>query len=141
MSDYKQLIEHSHIKTQECHDEPSSRLAFLADHIFQFTTYDDEMSEFFARKAIEVCAAINDRTTFDYISDAENYRWYITMCNMPFFADNVEWGTSVRGAFWRNIVELECWQLWEGDEQMGLTLFLGDQWTQFIGAIVEFAAE
>lgn len=56
------------------------------------------MSVLFARKAVEVCAAINDRQTFDYINDPNDYLWYLLMCNMPFFAERLECGISIRGA-------------------------------------------
>ena len=142
--DYKELLEHSHkvaAETFEC--APESRLEYLGDHIFDFTTYDGEMSVLFARKAVEVCAAINDGKTFDFIKDADNYTWFLVMCNMPFFAERLEWGTSIRGAWWAGRpgkLEFYSYGLWMGDEQLTDTLqFSADEWKRFIAAVIEFA--
>ena len=78
---------------------PISRLAYLSEYIFKFTTYETTYSELFAKKALEVCAAINDRKTFDYINNPEGHLWFLLMCNMPFFRSKLDWGTSIRAAF------------------------------------------
>lgn len=107
-----------------------SRLEYLSDEIFNFTTYDSEMAELLASKAIEVCKAITENKTFEYITDKENYKWYLLMCNMPFFAERIELGTSVRGAWWNASTFL-----FDGDE----IKFSVEEWAKFINAIVEFA--
>lgn len=143
--DYKELLEHSYkvsAETFEC--APESRLEYLGDHIFDFTTYDGEMSVMFARKAVEVCAAINNSTTFDYIEEPNDYCWFLLMCNTPFFAERLEWGTSIRGAWWAGQrgreIEFDSCGLWVGDEQLTETLkFSADEWKQFIAAMIEFA--
>jgi len=67
---YKQMLEHSYrIIPEMMGCPPESRLEYLGDYIFDFTTYDGEMSALFARKAVEVCAAINDRKTFDCVNN------------------------------------------------------------------------
>lgn len=142
--DYKELLEHSFaIVNSEYPSE--SRLEYLADNIFDFTTYDSGMSELFAAKAVEVCAAINDGKTFDYIEGAENYRWYLLMCNMPFFADKLEWGSSIRGAWWGaspgKQIELQSCGIWIGSEQWADPMMFGhEEWEKFIAAVIEFAA-
>ncbi len=144
--DYKELLEHSYkvaAETFEC--APESRLEYLGDHIFDFTTYDGEMSVLFARKAVEVCAAINNKLTFDYIEEPEDYRWFLLMCNMPFFYPRLEWGTSIRGAWWGAMpgkqIEFQSCGLWIGDEQLHQTInFSREEWEGFIAAVVEFAA-
>jgi hypothetical protein len=120
-----------------------SALEFLSEHIFDFTTYDSAMSELFACKALEVASAISDRTTFEYIKDGERHQWFLIMCNMPFFYPKLEWGTSIRGAWWdsRNPVEISSCGLWIGDEQV-LTLTLNaEEWNDFIKAMIEFAED
>lgn len=77
-----------------------SRLDYLGDTLFEFITYEDEYSELFATKALEVWDAISSKTTFDFIDDPENRKWFLLMCNMPFFAKRINWGSSVRAAFW-----------------------------------------
>lgn len=144
--DYKQLLEHSYTMTAETVEcRPETRLEYLGDHIFDFTTYDGDMSAQFAHKAVEVCAAVNDGTTFDYIKDAENYRWFLLMCNMPFFADKLEWGMSIRGAWWGAArgeqIEFQSCGLWDGDKQLYQPMkFKAEEWKVFIAAVIEFAA-
>jgi hypothetical protein len=143
--DYRLLLEDSYsmeANTGECRAE--TRLEYLGNYIFDFTTYDSEMSSQFAWKAVEVCAAVNDGTTFDYIKDSENYRWYLLMCNMPFFSDKLEWGTSIRGAWWGAMpgkqIEFQSCGLWLGDKQLYETMKFGaDEWKKFIAAVIEFA--
>lgn len=141
--DYKTLLEHSFVTEQQCGEcAPESRLAYLARNIFDFTTYDDSMDVLFATKAVEVCRALLNLTTGTYIKDAENYRWYLVMCNMPFFAGRIDWGTSIRGAWWcpGPSAELSSCGLWDGHRQMTEPLaFSHEQWGQFIGAVVDFA--
>jgi hypothetical protein len=125
---------------------PLGRLEYLADYIFDFTTYDREMAELFASRALEVCAAISGGTTFNYIKDAEQYRWYLVMCNMPFFADKITWGTSVRGAWWseppQGKIKFSSCGLWLDGEQLHEPMeFTCDQWREFIAAVLGFGAE
>lgn len=116
-----------------------SRLEFLADHIFDFTTYDSAAGAFFGRKAVEVCAAISDRRTFEYIKNPDDYLWYLALCNMPFFSARINWGGSIRGAWWDEIPPLDTCALMEDHEQMLLIEFAGDEWAHFVEAIRVFA--
>lgn len=70
---------------------------FLMGHIFDFDTYDGDLDNFFCHLVVEVIEAILNRTTFDYIKD--NYKNYIIMVNMPFLKNKIDWGTSIRGAW------------------------------------------
>ena len=138
--DYLKLLEHSYrvaVEQDEC--PPDSRLEWLGEQVFDFTTYDGEMSAMFAGKAIEVCEAINHGATFDYIKDPENYRWFLLMCNMPFFAGRLNWGTSIRGAWWDANGKLESCGLYEGEEQVLSLDFTREQWAEFAKALVVFA--
>lgn len=143
--DYLKLLEHSYeIESTRGGCPPETRLAFLSESIFDFTTYDGEKDEFFGRRAVEVCTAINDGKTFDFIKDSDNYTWYLAMCNMPFFAERLEWGMSIRGAWWAGRmgkqIELDSCGLWMGDEQLTDTMeFSDDEWKRFIAAVIEFA--
>lgn len=139
--DYLRMLEDGHAEMDAFSGrEATSRLEFLADYIFDFTTYDGSMGELFAGKAVEVCAAISDRKTFEYIKDADNYRWFLLMCNMPFFAGRLEWGTSIRGAWWDHSVTLDtCGLFWQGKQITEAMKFTDVEWAQFIGAVREFA--
>lgn len=140
MGNQKIDLEHSYAKA--CYSDPDvSRLEYLSDYIFDFTTYDGGMAELFARKALEVCAAINDRRTFDYIKDEDGHRWYLLMVNMPFFAGRLDWGTSIRGAWWAHEPQkLESCGIWRGDEQVLSVEFTRDEWQAFIADMIRFAA-
>jgi hypothetical protein len=70
---------------------PTNKLEFLGEHIFDFTTYDGDMSERFAISMLSVISAISAKNTFDYIADEDNYVKYLTMVNMPFLADKITW--------------------------------------------------
>lgn len=144
--DYLKILEHSFdVDKEEMECPPGSRLEFLSESIFDFTTYDSEMAELFATKAVEVCAAINDRKTFEYIEDQDNYRWFLVMCNMPFFASRLEWGTSIRGAWWGAMpgkkIEFQSCGLYIADNQCtDVMSFEVEEWRNFIAAVIEFAS-
>lgn len=76
-----------------------NKIMFLSDYIFDFTTYHDNISLDMAADMLNVLSAIQNRSSFEYISDDRNYRTYLTMINMPFLNGKLEWGTSIRGAW------------------------------------------
>lgn len=141
MTDYAALLHHSYEHARNGDNPPESRHEFLADHVFDFTTYDGAMSAEFAQRAVQVCEAITDGETFAYIADEERYRWFLLMCNMPFFVGRLDWGTSIRGAFWEHgSTTLESCGLWAGDQQVLKLEFSRAEWMEFIRAVVAFAA-
>lgn len=149
--DYKKLLEESYTRESTPQDgmmHSESRLEFLADHVFDFTTYENYASILFAFKAVEVCRAINERKTFEYIMNGQNNIWFLLMCNMPFFVEKLNWGTSIRGAFWdvthpvNSVYQFEFTStgLWQGDEQLlKLTFDKDEEWEEFMKAVVTFA--
>ncbi len=140
--DYLKLLENSFLLDgdfSEC--PPPSKLCYLADSIFDFTTYDSGMSDLFGQKAIEVCKAINNGTTFEYIESEEDYKWYLLMVNMPFFYTKLSWGSSIRGAWWdipsKGELILESCGIWGEDRKQIMEIkFDLDQWKQFIDALI-----
>ena len=144
--DYQKLLDHSYAM-ERAHGEspPGSRLEFLGEHVFDFTTYDATRSADFARRAVEVCAAITEKKTFDYIKDKGRYTWFLIMCNMPFFAGKIEWGSSIRGAWWGGTAdgwfEVRSCGLWIGDDQLLEPLRLDrNEWEKFVSAVASFAS-
>lgn len=107
MSKFIKLIEESY-KDQLSINQKLSKLEFVGEIIFDFTTYDSELDSLFAEEMIEVIESLIDRTTFEYIKDTEKYIRYITMCNMPFLVDKLEWGGSIRGAWLDNDKRYFC---------------------------------
>lgn len=121
-------------------DLQKSRLSYLSVHIFDFVLYDSEMEELFAKKALEVSKAINDRTTFQYIRKPDNYFWFLVMCNMPFFYHKINYGSSIRGAWWDGQLSIDSCGLWDGDRQItNIIYFNKDEWRKFINDLLEFA--
>lgn len=78
---------------------PKNKLQYLGESVFDFTTYDGDMDELFASIMIEVIDCILQRKTFEYISDAAKNIQYLLMVNMPFMVDKLDWGGSIRGAW------------------------------------------
>jgi len=78
---------------------PQNKIVFLSEYIFDFTTYDSSISEMFAKSMLEVIDAIYNRKNFEYIADEKNYINYLTMINMPFLANKINWWTSIRWAW------------------------------------------
>lgn len=141
MNRYLDMLNHSYAKILEWREGIDTRAEYLAAHIFHFTTYDGDLDELFVRRAVEVCEAIGNRTTFDYIRESDNnYQWYIAMCHMPFFAERLEWGTSIRGAWWdHKDMVLDSCGLYDGERQITEELHLArEEWLEFIEAVVAF---
>lgn len=142
--DYKEFFENNLRQENDFLEleQPKSRLEYLADHVFDFTTYDGGMDQLFAQKAVEVIDSINNRTTFEYQEkNQENYQWYLIMVNMPFFQNRLNWGTSIRGAWWDvKITEINSCGFYIGEQQITESLsFNNERWIEFMKAIVEFA--
>lgn len=138
---YLQMLAESHRLVQERDGQPRSRLEFLADHVFDFTTYDTAMSERFATRAVEVARAITEARTLAYTATSDgHYEWYLLMANMPFFAGRLDWGTSIRGAWWRHCQhELESCGLYLNGQQVGNLYFSSADWVSFMMAVACFA--
>lgn len=140
MMDYLKLLEHSYSLVEQMQEAPPrSRLEYLSQHIFDFTTYETEADQLFARRAVEVCAAVSDGKTFEYIADDQGRIWYLLMVNMPFFIGRLEWGTSIRGAWWAMPTPFDSCGLFVGDSQQTDWTFSAQEWDAFVRAIIAFA--
>ena len=119
-----------------------SRLNWLSEYIFDFDTYETKYSELFARYAIDVCKAINDGETFEFIRDNDNRMWFLIMCNMPFFKKRITWGTSIRGAFWDSGTALtlnSCGLYHDGEQIICDITFSDESWAEFVDELIKFA--
>ena len=143
---YLELLEESYKETAECRgDHELEKLEFLAEDIFGFTTYENVVSSMMAQKALEVCRAISNKKTFDYITSEDGNLWYLVMVNMPFFENRLEWGTSIRGAWWdlggnKEFIIESCGLFSRGEQILELKLN-ESEWTKFIEAMIKFAEE
>lgn len=143
---YTDMLEHSYrTATSEKCCAPGSKLEFLGEHIFEFVTYESEHIKTFTSAALMTCNAISQCKTFDFITHDNNHMWYLLMVNMPFFSGKIEWGTSIRGAWW-NItpcrpITLESCGLYDGDSQILKMEFNEGEWDEFVYSMVEFVRD
>jgi hypothetical protein len=101
----------------ECCD---NKYEWAASEIFGLATYDGNLDELFVKKIVEVCQAILDRKTYEYIEASdENYIAYIITCQLLRHKDWIDWGTSIRGAFFNkgNKAELILYYWKCGDKE------------------------
>ena len=107
MAKYIELLDKHFKEEQHLECAPETKMEYLGSSIFDFTTYDGEIDILFAEKMVEVLKVILNKNTFEYIENKEQYLNYLTMVNMPFLTDKLEWGGSIRGAWFDNWKEYE----------------------------------
>ena len=83
-------LDHYHTKLEQ-------KLIFLSSEILGLTTYDTGLDVEFGSMVLETMKHIQNRTTFEYIEDEENYKKYIMSVNL--IVEWLDWGTSIRGAW------------------------------------------
>lgn len=104
------------------------KYAWLCDDAFGICTYDTNLSVKWGKLIFEVMTAIRDHTTFDYIKDEENYEKYIAVCNLFNTHLLIDWGTSVRGAWFafnkdnRDFCLVECHEILKKVEDEWVTI-------------------
>ena len=77
----------------------TTKYEWAASYIFDLVTYDGGLDELFVKKIIEVCKVILDKTSYEYIKDENNYINYILVCQILDKFSWIDWGTSIRGAW------------------------------------------
>lgn len=84
-------------------DEGGTKYEWAASDIFNLTTYDGALDKLFVKAIIEVCKVILERKTFEYIENKEKYVSYILVCQLLETFNWIEWGTSIRGAWFDDL--------------------------------------
>jgi hypothetical protein len=139
------LLSYSYTQAKANDSSIVSRLNYLGEYIFKFTTYDSEMGEFFAAVALEVATAITDNATPAFIDNSTmHHKWYLVMVNMPFFSGRLDWGCSIRGAWWCDFdgeYTLETLGLYEDGEQLDPLELTRSEWIEFIRGMLIFAKD
>lgn len=80
--------------------EDLDKLSFLGDKVFDFTTYELGVSKLFGERMLAVIRCIYERRTFEFMNLSEEHKTtYLLMVNMPYLHGKLEWGTSIRGAW------------------------------------------
>ena len=93
-----------------CFDcEPPSKLNFISTQVFLIWTYDDCMDEKMGLEFLKVCDVITKGDNFLFIdTSGGNYELYLRTVSYPFFEGKLEWGNSIRGAWWvHDLVEID----------------------------------
>lgn len=127
MKNFIEILEEKFQEEKQWNECLDTKIEFIGNTIFDFTTYDSEMDEYFALKMIEVIECIINRTTFDYQKD--NYINYLTMVNMPFLSEKLEWGGSIRGAWIDNFKEYKIAEIEIEKEELELFLSQLIKWS------------
>ncbi len=139
--DYLELLKESYEEEKEM-DNDLGPYEYLSDHVFGFTTCDGEAANRMGEVALSVCLAITDGTTFDYIENKVNYANYLNCVNLVFFMGKLEWGTSIRGAWWdlhgNKEFELNSFGLHKDGEQVLNIKFNEKEWGLFVYAMRDF---
>jgi hypothetical protein len=141
---FADLLSYSYTQVKASDSSIVSRLNYLGEYVFKFTTYDSEMGEFFAAVALEVATAITDNATPAFIDNSTmHHKWYLAMVNMPFFSGRLEWGCSVRNAWWdHDYYEVGPVGLYEdGEQQLGPLVLTRSEWIEFIKGMLSFAKD
>lgn len=102
MNKFTKQLEDCHSELESLRDDKVSKLEFLASDVFNFITYDGGMDEFLALKMLKVLSIILNEQNHQYIKKESNYKDFILMVNMPFLVDKLEWGASIRGAWYKD---------------------------------------
>lgn len=85
---------------KECVECCDNKYEWAASKVFGLATYDGNLDKMFVEKICEVCKCIAERRTYEYIDESEeNYITYILVCQVLHKKDWINWGTSIRGAF------------------------------------------
>ena len=118
--DYLKMLEESY---QEYKDgyfncKPPSKLNFIATQVFLIWVYDSAIEEKMGLEFLKVCDVITKRYNFQFLESEENYELYIRTVSYPFFEGKLEWGSSIRGAWWEySHVEIDsCGLHYEGKQ-------------------------
>ena len=98
---------------------------WIAEEVFNLTAYDSYIASEMGSAGMDVFKTITGKTTFDYIKDPEKYRQYLHVVNWPFFIKRLDWGTSIRGAWWDHRIGIEG-------------RVTPDKWDEFCKALIDF---
>lgn len=120
--DYLEILEESYqVCREDCFTcEPPSKLNFIATEVFLIWTYDSAMNDKMGREFLKICDVITKGDNFTFIDTSEeNYELYLRTVSYPFFKRKLEWGGSIRGAWWKhNPVEIDSCGLYYKGEQL-----------------------
>ena len=156
--DYNKLLDESFLhflgNSDHLHEgtetQEELKAEFLASDIFDLTTYDSALDLVFVREIMGVIEAIHYGKTFDYFKNEQGkYITYIRCVNLPWFGDKLNWGSSIRGAWWDYFqtgskYSKECKTqvgngcLWYEEKQAKVVIDNNEDWKSFIDSLISF---
>ena len=84
-----------------------SKYEWASSEIFNLTTYDGSIDEMLVKHIIEICKVIMNRNNFEYIRNEANYITYILVCQLLDRFHWINWGTSIRGAWFETGIDAQ----------------------------------
>jgi len=126
MGRFIKILDENYKFWQEMDCPPESKMEYAGSVIFDFTTYDSLVDSTFATLMLEVVGCILNRTATKYMNNEDCYLNYLIMVNMPFLTDKLEWGGSIRGAWFNDYqeYEIDCGRIEIKEKE--LTVFIAD---------------
>lgn len=88
-------------------DDENNVYGWAASNIFDLTTYDDELDELFVKVIVGASKVILTRQSYGFIKDESMYVAYILVCNLFEHKKWINWGTSIRGAWFEDRADSE----------------------------------
>ena len=77
-----------------------SKHEWIATNVFGLATYDAGLDKIFVDVIFNICKVILEQDTYEFIeSSDDNYIVYILVCQLLDRMKWIEWGTSIRGAW------------------------------------------
>lgn len=143
MSDVKKLYAKAYESYKEGVECCDNKYEWAASEVFGLATYDGALDKLFVERICDVCKYIAAGKTYEFIDMSdENYTTYILVCQLLYKKNWIEWGSSIRGAFFycscspNPIVNYVCFG--PGDKDMSIKVPFS---TENIIALVEFLEE
>jgi len=114
MGNYKKMIQTAYEAVNDSRRGGIDKMEYLGSYVFDLNTGDfgeGSALEYLTKIIIEASDAILNLKTFEYIKDENNYLKYHTAVNLPFLSEIIEYGRSIRGAWFDNHydeVSMDC---------------------------------
>lgn len=79
----------------------TTKYEWAASEIFDLCTYDGDLDERFVKTILEVCKIILENRNYEAIRDDNFYPKFIIVCNLLDHKKWIDWGSSIRGAWFQ----------------------------------------
>lgn len=97
---WAEWLEKMHVKMDDMDSGGRTRYETAAS-VLDITTYDSDMDKIMVDMMMPTLLAIGDKTTFELVEGSpEQYKDFIITVNLPICERRLNWGTSIRGAWW-----------------------------------------